>query len=144
MDKLSKFLLKWRKTMPKTKETKHAEIHLGYFKQGDDLGNCLKVTKDPVEAFRMHARMMYDCAKHLDKIADVIKNSKETVVEVNADCHYISIDASESLIDLLIKKELAVKAQFEDEEEEWEEDEEDFEDEDDDFEEENEEDDDEN
>lgn len=97
--------------MPRTKKV-YVEVHLGYFKQGDDLAHCLKETKTPEAAFKQHAEIMRSVAKHLDKIADIIAGHKVTV---EADTHMIGICCDKKLADALIKAELAEKNPMEDE-----------------------------
>lgn len=54
-------------------------------------------------------------SEHLTKIADIIKGED---VEVDADCHFISITCNNALADKLVAAELAEEDPFEDEEEE--------------------------
>jgi len=88
------------------------EIHLGYFKQGDDLAHCLKETKTPEAAFKMHAEIMRSVAEHLDKVAALVAKHK---VEVQADTHMIQICCDKKMASTLIKAELADKDPMEDE-----------------------------
>jgi hypothetical protein len=98
--------------MPHSKKMS-VEVHLGYYKQGDDLQRCLKDAKTPEAAFRTHAKQMLFVAAHLEKIADMIAGHK---VEVQADTHMIVIDCDEKVAINLIKAELAEKCFSEDEE----------------------------
>lgn len=88
------------------------EIHLGYYKQGDDLYHCIENSKNFVEAFRSHATVMNSVAVHLNKVADMIESHK---VEIGADTHYIGLTCDEELAQKLIDAELAHKDPIEDE-----------------------------
>jgi hypothetical protein len=98
---------------------KTAEIHLPYFKQGDDLGHCLDHCPSIEEALEQDAVNLEGAASILRQIKNMVKGHK---VEMQADTHYISISGEDDLIDALIKEELAYLDPFEDEEDEdWEE-----------------------
>jgi hypothetical protein len=90
----------------------YVEVHLGYFKQGDDLAHCLKEAKTPEAAFKLHAEIMRSVAEHLDKVANMIAGHKVTV---DADTHMIQVCCDKKLADALIKAELADKNPMEDE-----------------------------
>jgi len=93
----------------------HAEVHLGYYKQGDDLGHFLEKKKDPVKALKAHAECMRSVAKHLEEIASVIgKRSKE--IDLNGDTHCIWMIGPTEIIKKLISKGLAKKS-FDEEDE---------------------------
>lgn len=102
-----------------------AEIHLAYFKQGDDLHYSIEQSKSPLEALRGHAEQMRSVAGHLDAIADEVAKCEEQV-ELYGDTHYCSITGPESLIARLIELELVTKEEYDDEDED--EDDEDFDD----------------
>lgn len=112
---------------------KIAEIHLPYFKQGDDLARHLADCDSVEEALEMHAQCMEVAAGMLMEIAERIEGHDVTM---RADTHWISIEGPDELIDELIAEDLAEEYddEFDDEEdEEFESDEdEDDEDEDDD------------
>jgi hypothetical protein len=97
--------------MPRSKKA-YVEVHLGYYKQGDDMDRHLKNTKTPEAAFRSHAENMRSVAEHLDKVASMISKHK---VEVQADTHMIGICCDKKIADALIKAELADKDPMEDE-----------------------------
>ena len=86
------------------------EIHLGYYKQGDDLGSCLGETKTPQEALKAHAEQMRSVAEHLDKIATIVGNSS---IEIQADTHFIALTCEKALAQKLIKAKVANKAVYE-------------------------------
>jgi hypothetical protein len=91
---------------------KTVEIHLGYYKQGDDLGGCLGELKDPYKALRGHADQMRSVGKHLDKVADVVSGHK---INIQADTHMISLTCDTKLAQKLLDLGLASSG-FEDEE----------------------------
>jgi len=84
--------------------TRTIDIHLGYFKQGDDLANCLGETNSPVEALKAHAERMRSVAEHLDKIAAIVADFP---IEINADTHHIEMTCDEDLAQKLIDEDLA-------------------------------------
>lgn len=91
---------------------KSAEIHVGYFKQGDDLQGCLSnCDNHPIEALSGYASMLKDCSTHIDRIFHIIvTNYKDKIkeIEITADCHFIEISGPDELIDELVKQDLAV------------------------------------
>ena len=79
------------------------EIHLGYFKQGDDLHGCLDHCKGKaVPALRGHAELLRDCAIHLDKLAEYIGKCKGKFV-LDGDTHFIGICGPEQEMLELVK-----------------------------------------
>jgi hypothetical protein len=112
---------------------KSYEIHLPYFKQGDDLCCCLEDSKDNVvEALEKHAEMLNDAARQLICIKNVIEETKTNdKVYINAGTHVIEIDGPESLLKELLKNELIEVMEFDDGDDEDDEDDDDDEDEDD-------------
>ena len=109
-------MLKKKKVVRK-KKVVHIEVHLGYFKKGDDLGHYLSQGMDPVTALRSHAEQMESVSAHLDTLADEIEKSKEKV-EIHADTHFIGLTCSQKLANHLIESDLAIKNPFDDEDEE--------------------------
>ena len=89
------------------------EIHLGYYKKGDDMARCLEHTKSPQEAIKLHAESMRSVAEHLDKIAAMVNDNP---ISIHADTHYIGITCNKKLAQKLIEAELADKDMFDDEE----------------------------
>lgn len=101
---------------PKKSYPGYVEIHLGYYKQGDDLQYCLDKYKDHEKALKLHADKMRSVAKHLDKLAAMISGEK---IEIQADTHYISITCDKVLADKIVKAglgEYPPKELWEDEE----------------------------
>jgi hypothetical protein len=96
---------------------KTAEIHLLYFKQGDDLQACLEgADYNIVQGLENHSEMLKYCGRHLDKIRNLIKNKyfKEIKnIKIDADCHFISIEGPDDFIDELVEKELAEIHEYE-------------------------------
>lgn len=81
---------------------KTAYFSLPYYKQGDDLGFFLR-DNSLEDALELHAKMMDDAAKQLRDFKNAVKDKK---VDVEADCHFIFVNASKKVIDELIKLEL--------------------------------------
>lgn len=94
---------------------KTAEIHLPYFKQGDDLAYHLARTRDVAEALEAHARQMESVSESLRSVKTIIAGQ---AVEIDADTHMIQIDGPDEIIDRLVEHGLAEIPQYEDEEEE--------------------------
>mgnify|MGYP001564129334 CR=1 FL=1 len=101
---------------------KSAEIHVGYFKQGDDLQGCLSnCDNHPIKSLSSYARMLKDCSVHIDRIVHIIATNYEDEIkeiEITADCHFIEISGPDNLIDELVEQGLAVHIEEEEEEEE--------------------------
>jgi len=115
-----------------TKQLTHVEIHLPYFKQGDDLGWCLEKTDNNViDALEMHMSVLEGAIMQLREIKNIIKESGKDGFELEADTHYIGLSGPTDVLEKLVKAEVVELDMFE-EEEDWddEEDEEDWDDED--------------
>lgn len=102
---------------------KSAEIHVGYFKQGDDLQGCLSnCANHPANALSSYASMLKECSTHIDRIFHIIVTNYEDrikEIEITADCHFIEISGPDELIDELVEQDLAVYSEnMEDEEDE--------------------------
>lgn len=100
------------------KGEKYAVVHLGYFKQGDDLGHWVEKLDTDVEALEAHAGQMRSVAEHLDKLTGVFKEYDGKIRICDAGTHHISIVGDEKIIDDLVAKDLANEDPFEEEEEE--------------------------
>lgn len=100
-------------------DSRYLEVHLGYFKQGDDLAHCLEQCKNnPVESFKMHASLLRSVAEHLDDVAAVLVKANPNDIQINADVHHISVTVPSLIADELLEKELAAVDPFEEEMEE--------------------------
>mgnify|MGYP001172712982 CR=1 FL=1 len=96
---------------------KSYEIHLPYFKQGDDLAGCIESAEgDVVKALELHAEMLDDAAHILMKIKNVIEEAKASKeVYIEADTHFISIEGPKEVLSSLIDNELVEVIEFDDE-----------------------------
>ena len=103
---------------------KTAEIHLPYYKQGDDLGAQLETYPVP-EALEIDAQLLDEAARILRSIKELIA---DIPVNIQADTHMIVIDGPDELIDKLIAAGLAEIPEWDDDEEDYEDHEEDLED----------------
>jgi hypothetical protein len=92
---------------------KRAELHLPYFKQGDDLAHHLSQTKSVEEALEAHAAQLDFAASILRKVREMVSNQG---VSIEADTHYISIEGPDEVIEALIDSKHATKV-FDDEHE---------------------------
>lgn len=90
----------------------YADIHLPYFKQGDDLGFFLQQGLSPAEALAQHAEMLESAARLLRTLS--AKVAKQDGVLLTADTHMIQIEGPEPFVRCLIEEGLAEK-QFWDE-----------------------------
>ena len=102
---------------------KHATINLPYFRQGDDLDYFLCQVLTIEEAIEAHALTLDAAAKQLRDIKAAITNVPN--VEIEADCHHISIYGPNHLIYGLIEQDLATPDEPEEDDDDYEEDEED-------------------
>lgn len=93
--------------------TEYADIHLPYFKQGDDICFHLEDAKSNEEALESHARALEGGASILRAIKEKIKGKK---VELDGMTHHIGISGSKKLIDELVGLGLAEPCHYEDEE----------------------------
>jgi hypothetical protein len=89
--------------------TKVAELHLPYYKQGDDMSRYLGATATVAEALEEHAR-------HMDVAATMLRTLKDAIaghdVTISADTHLIAVAGPVALIDQLIEEELLVEDQW--------------------------------
>ncbi len=85
------------------------EIHLGYFKQGDDLNHCLQDVAHKSEAFYKPASLLKDCVAHLHDVGVIMRRYKEDSITVEADTHCITVDGPENMLKELVDKKLAVE-----------------------------------
>jgi len=105
-----------------TKQLTHVEIHLPYFKQGDDLGWCLEKTDNNIlDALDMHMKMLEGTIMQLKEIKNIIKESGKDGFELEADTHYIGLSGPTDVLEKLVKAEVVELDMFE-EEEDWDED----------------------
>lgn len=97
---------------------KNAEIHLPYFKQGDDMQACLEHTETVEAAIEQHATQLEAAAKQLREIKAKVAGHD---VHIDADTHMIWISGPDDLITSLVEAELAAWDPFEDEWDDWDE-----------------------
>ena len=88
-------------------KTKVVEIHLPYFKQGDDLRRCLKDTTGVADALEQHALLMDAAARQLRAVKDLVNGQPVTV---QAGTHHIGMSGPPALMDRLVAKDLASEA----------------------------------
>jgi hypothetical protein len=93
---------------------KYADLHLPYFKQGDDLDHFVRTCATPREALEAHARMLECAAAVLRKVKDIAAGHE---IKIEADVHFIRVEGPDDVIDALIAAELVEKSIFDDEEE---------------------------
>jgi len=85
-----------------------ADIHLPYFKQGDDLRHCLEETNTPLEALDNHVKIMQITIELLKNIQFYIKEFKvQNKIHIDAGTHHIGINGPKDFINKLIKLKLA-------------------------------------
>ena len=93
---------------------KTVELHLPYFKQGDDLGFFLEKCKNPLDALLSHAEMLESAAYVLREIASHLGTTSLEEVEIEADCHFITLTLPENVANVLLDKELVCEPEEED------------------------------
>lgn len=87
------------------KDKTYVEVWLPYFKQGDDLANCLDITNTPTQAMNRHAKMLRDSAKVLENIGARIYGAE---VKIDAETHFIGMTLTKDLAQSLIDTGLVV------------------------------------
>jgi hypothetical protein len=97
---------------------KYAELHLPYFKQGDDLAYHLKRASSVGDALEAHARQ-------LEHAADILRRVKAAIgerdISFSADTHVIAVSGDDDVIDALLNAKLAEAPPWEEWDEEDEE-----------------------
>ena len=83
---------------------KYAELHLPYFKQGDDLSHHLSQTSTVEEALEAHASQLEYAAEILRKVKGMIADQGVTI---DADTHMIAISGPDEVIEALIDAKYA-------------------------------------
>ena len=92
-------------------KTTHAEIKLPYFKQGDDLHDCISKNEDgKVDAKKTlenHISLLESTIQQLKDINEKIPLVNDIVLK--GDTHWITISGDERIINKLVEQELAYK-----------------------------------
>jgi hypothetical protein len=94
---------------------KYAEIHLPYFKQGDDLNHHLSQCSTVEEALEAHAQQLEYAAVILRKVKEMVAGQG---VKFDADTHMIQVSGQDAIIEALIDAKYASRSFGEDEEDE--------------------------
>lgn len=92
---------------------KYAEIHLPYFKQGDDLHHHLEQCSTVEEALEAHAIQLEYAAEILRKVKELVAGR---AVKIDADTHMIQVSGNDAIIEALIDAKYASRSVFDDEE----------------------------
>lgn len=92
---------------------KYAEIHLPYFKQGDDLNHHLSQCSTVEEALEAHAQQLEYAAVILRKVKEMVAGQG---VKFDADTHMIQVSGQDAIIEALIDAKYASRSFGEDEE----------------------------
>jgi hypothetical protein len=87
-----------------------AEIHLPYFKQGDDLGHFLENSDNIGVALMAHAEMLKEASNILVSVKYIVDGHN---VKVDADTHMIFIEGPDEVIQRLIDGGYASPSDFE-------------------------------
>jgi len=93
------------------KRRKTAELHLPIFKQGDDLGACLRQHRTTRKALIAYSEMLGEAQAIVMALAEHGRQLEIT----QADTHFIEIEGPAPLVDEFIEKGL-LSPPFEDEE----------------------------
>lgn len=98
--------------------SKSAQIWLSYYKQGDDLDQCIvrdennKIdSRATLENHINLLQMSIDCLKNIINELPLVND-----IELNGNTHYIGITGDERIINNLIEKNLVFEDDFSDEE----------------------------
>ena len=82
---------------------KWGELHLPYFKRGDDLAHWLSKTGSPLKALEAHARQMDNAAALLRSLAIAVAGHE---IEIEADTHMVRVGGHNDIIDALIEAQI--------------------------------------
>ena len=98
--------------------TRRAELHLPYFKQGDDMANCL-VNKDDgsIDAktsIKNHIKLLEHTIEILQQLHDNIPDDND--ISIDARTHCIWVEGHCAIITRLLDKEILDPSPFEDDE----------------------------
>lgn len=93
------------------------DLHLPVFKQGDDLAHHLNANNGhPIKAFLDMAEQYKSAAEICQTVANTLSKVKNiNSVKVDADTHCIWVYAKEKDVASLIKKEILVEENFDEE-----------------------------
>jgi len=92
---------------------KDADLHLPYYKQGDDLRHHLSRCATVEEALEAHAQQLEVAASILRKVKQVIAGQEVTI---QADTHMIIVSGPDEVIEALIDAKYASRPWGEDDE----------------------------
>lgn len=82
--------------------TRTAEIRLPYFKQGDDMHNCLVIENNKINArasIENHINLLRAAIDKLDKIKNMLPENSD--FQISADTHCIEITGDKNIIERL-------------------------------------------
>ncbi len=82
------------------KHRKTAELHLPIFKQGDDLGACLRQHGTVRQALIAYSEMLDEA----QAIVTALAEHGHQIEITQADTHFIEVEGPSSLVDELIEK----------------------------------------
>ena len=109
------------------KTTKYGQIWLSYYKQGDDMSQCIVKENDgkvnAKASIENHIRLLQHTIDHLQEIHDKLSDGMD--FNITGDTHHISIEGDIKVIDSLIEDKLVHVDDFMDQESEDEDDEDD-------------------
>jgi len=89
---------------------KYYTYHAGYFKQGDDLGGLLEVTKTNKEALNLWSKQLLEASQAAARLAELIPNKG---VEIDADTHHIGFSGDNPVLEKLAEDGILEKDEFE-------------------------------
>ena len=95
-------------------KTKHYQLWLPVFKQGDDLRSHLNQNNVP-EAFLGLAEQYEEAAAICRKVAGCLAEANPKDIDVQADTHHIGITAPEKLMSSLVADETVREDEWEEE-----------------------------
>jgi hypothetical protein len=92
---------------------KSVELTHLFFKAGDDMAHHVKTTASAADALEAFAGQMDYAAQHLRAVKDIVAGHPVTI---QADCHFITIEGPDEVIDKLVMEELADEVEDEEDE----------------------------
>ena len=97
----------------KSQDNSTVDVHLSYFKQGDDMHSCIVENNGKMDvkaSIRNHVALLQSVINHLNKINELIPEGND--LTLSADTHCISLSGNKDLLQKLVDNNLASFDEF--------------------------------
>lgn len=97
------------------KNADHVEVHLGYYKQGDDMYGCIVEKNGRVDikaTIANHVKLLESVVTHLNELNKLIPEDND--LELHADTHFIGLSGNKEVLQKLVDAKLANFDDFDD------------------------------